>query len=91
MRILQMLCLGGGLSAALAHADQLALIENSGQSAQGVLAVNQAAGDANQQGNLQALAVASGVAQASIRPWPSKTCAPALAVLRLPAARVCWR
>ncbi|RMC96532.1 hypothetical protein EAY64_12010 [Aquitalea palustris] len=66
MRILQMLCLGGALSAALAHADQLALIENSGQSAQGVLAVNQAAGDANQQGNLQALAVASGVAQASI-------------------------
>ncbi|PXX51250.1 hypothetical protein [Aquitalea magnusonii] len=66
MRILQMLWLGGGLSAVLAHADQLALIENSGQSAQGVLAVNQAAGNANQQGNLQALAVAGGLAVASV-------------------------
>lgn len=66
MRILQMVWLASGLSAALAHAEQLALIDSSGQAAQGVLAVNQAAGDANQQGNLQALALAAGVAQASV-------------------------
>lgn len=66
MRILQMVWLASGLSGALAHAEQLALIDNSGQAAQGVLAVNQAAGDANQQGNLQAVALATGVAQATV-------------------------
>lgn len=66
MRITQMLWLACGLWAAQAQAEQLALIDNSGQAAQGVLAVNQAAGNVNQQGNLQALALATGVAQASV-------------------------
>ncbi|WP_137009734.1 hypothetical protein [Aquitalea aquatilis] len=66
MHITQMLWLASGLCAALAQADQLALISDSGQAAQGVLAVNQVAGTANQQGNLQALAFAAGVAQARI-------------------------
>ena len=65
MRILQLLWLGSCLGYALAHAEQ-AVIDNSGQSANGILAVNQAAGSANQQGNLQALAVSATAGHASV-------------------------
>lgn len=65
MRILQLLWLGSCLGHALAHAEQ-AVIDNSGQSASGILAVNQAAGNANQQGNLQALAVSTTASHASV-------------------------
>ena len=65
MRILQLLWLGSCLVHALAHAEQ-AVIDNSGQSANGILAVNQAAGNDNQQGNLQALAVSATASHASV-------------------------
>ena len=65
MRIMQLLWLGSCLGHALAHAEQ-AVIDNSGQSASGILAVNQAAGNANQQGNLQALAVSATASHASV-------------------------
>ncbi|MBV8680311.1 MAG: hypothetical protein JO338_07690 [Aquitalea sp.] len=64
MRIMQLLWLSSCLGA-VAHAEQ-AVIDNSGQSDHGVLALNQAAGNANQQGNLQAVAVSTTASHANV-------------------------
>ncbi|MFK7088890.1 hypothetical protein AAFM71_08760 [Chromobacterium violaceum] len=65
MRIMQLLWLSSCLGHAAAHAEQ-AVIDNSGQSVHGIVALNQAAGSANQQGNLQALAVSATASHANV-------------------------
>ncbi|WP_159877633.1 hypothetical protein [Aquitalea denitrificans] len=65
MRIMQLLWLSSCVGHAVAHAEQ-AVIDNSGQSDHGVLALNQAAGSANQQGNLQAVAVSTSASHANV-------------------------
>jgi len=64
MHILHLMWLGSSLNAMAVYAGPVALIQDSGLDNQGVVAVNQAAGNANQQANQQAVAISDGDAQA---------------------------